>query len=591
MKKRLLFLTVLVVALVALLAISASAAVVYKTADGTTLFSYVDANSDYDFDSYEGSFPKTDADGNHLTWYITATATEGSDTVHTVASLKTVGEAGSINASGAYTYTSPVTNKNTVSVNFPDNAGIKTIPAFGGYGTRSQNNVLFAYLPNTLTELPESLFQETPVIVGEIDDETPVTFIPHKLCHEARNIETVNIPASATVIKSQDDRNGATFCNTLSLKTVTFAPNSKLTRIHQYAFYGSGIEEIQFPDSLVAVNQNLFRNCKNLKVLRFGANFQYFENVNQNDVITTNHHSLTHTATALQEIYLPASFYTSKPETNYKVSYAFDGCSNAKFFFVGTKAQLDTSIANFVNAEWTTGATDHNYILDAYNANKIVSWSEYSQNPENYTGRYIITDYNKCDAFYKGEHTLSGNDCTKSVVCTKECGYGFAPVAGEHKIEKTLAYANGFDKAGVYSCVCSNAEYCTAIEGYTLSEAKDPIITFKGYSTPETGNVKGINAGFKVEKDLLTLYNDLNEVDATLTIFMVNSKSNDVNISKILDGDTLELADGVKGINVKITSVNYTSISVEVRGFDDSEGGNFYTLNLITAIAVKTADG
>ena len=312
MKKRLLFLTVLVVALVALLAISASAAVVYKTADGTTLFSYVDANSDYDFDSYEGSFPKTDADGNHLTWYITATATEGSDTVHTVASLKTVGEAGSINASGAYTYTSPVTNKNTVSVNFPDNAGIKTIPAFGGYGTRSQNNVLFAYLPNTLTELPESLFQETPVIVGEIDDETPVTFIPHKLCHEARNIENVNIPASATVIKSQDDRNGATFCNTLSLKTVTFAPNSKLTRIHQYAFYGSGIEEIQFPDSLVAVNQNLFRNCKNLKVLRFGANFQYFENVNQNDVITTNHHSLTHTATALLEIYLPASFSSTR---------------------------------------------------------------------------------------------------------------------------------------------------------------------------------------------------------------------------------------------------------------------------------------
>ena len=72
---------------------------------------------------------------------------------------------------------------------------------------------------------------------------------------------------------------------------------------------------------------------------------------------------------------------------------------------------------------------------------------------------------------------------------------------------------------------------------------------------------------------------------------MVNSKSNDVNISKILDGNTLELADGVKGINVKITSVNYTSISVEVRGFDDSEGGSFYTLNLITAIAVKTDDG
>ena len=61
---------------------------------------------------------------------------------------------------------------------------------FGSYGTRSQNNILFAYLPNTLTEFPESIFQETPVLVAEVDFETPVTFIPYKFCHEARNIKT-----------------------------------------------------------------------------------------------------------------------------------------------------------------------------------------------------------------------------------------------------------------------------------------------------------------------------------------------------------------------------------------------------------------
>ena len=500
MKKKLLLLTVLVMAFVCLFVVSASAKTIYKDTEGNTLYSYDYDTATYLISNKQGAgFAKTDADGNHLTWYITATTTEGSDTVHTVASLKTVGEAGSINASGAYTYTSPVTNKNTISVNFPDNAGIKTIPAFGGHGSRNQNNILFAYLPNTLTEFPESLFQETPVIVGEIDDETPVTFIPYKLCHEARNIEVVNIPASAETIDSDGDGNGATFCNTLSLKTVTFAPNSKLTRIHQYAFYGSGIEEIQFPDSLEYVNQNLFRNCKNLKVLRFGANFKGFENVNRNGSICTDHQSLTHTATALQEVYLPASFYASKPDTNYRVSYAFDGCSNAKFFFVGTKAQLDVSIANFVNAEWTTGATENNYIVVAYNANNIVSWSEYSQNPKNYTGRYIITDYNKCDAFYKGEHTLSGNDCTKSVVCTKECGYGLAPVAGEHKIVKKMEYANGFGKNGVYNCICENAEYCTVIEGYALNETTDPIITFKGYSVPEKETKLAINVGYEID--------------------------------------------------------------------------------------------
>ena len=130
-----------------------------------------------------------------MTWYITSTSTVDGNTVHTVASLKTLGEAGNINESGVYSFTSPVTNKNTVSVNYPDNKGITSIPAFGAYGTRSKNNILFAYCPNTLTEFPESLFQETPVLVAEIDDETPVTYVPHKLFHEARSVKTINIPA------------------------------------------------------------------------------------------------------------------------------------------------------------------------------------------------------------------------------------------------------------------------------------------------------------------------------------------------------------------------------------------------------------
>ena len=120
---------------------------------------------------------------------------------------------------------------------------------------------------------------------------------------------------------------------------------------------------------------------------------------------------------------------------------------------------------------------------------------------------------------------------------------------------------------------------------------EDPIIISKGYSTPENINVKGLNAGFEIKKALLDRYNDLNN-DASFTLFMVNSQIDGQTISKILNGETLELESGVKGVNVKISSVSYTSLSVEVRGFDDStKEGNFYTLNLITAIAVKTDDG
>ena len=202
MKKRIYLIAFMIALFACIFAISVSADVIYKSADGTELFRYVDDDTNGDFESYEGSFPKENADGNELTWYITGRATEEGNTVITVDSKVTLGEAGSLNDEGVFTFTSPVTNKNTVSVNYPDNAGIKKVPAFGAYGTRSQNNILFAYMPNTLTEIPESLFQETFVIVGEIDDETPVTMIPHKICHEARNIETLVVLRT----KSSNDR-------------------------------------------------------------------------------------------------------------------------------------------------------------------------------------------------------------------------------------------------------------------------------------------------------------------------------------------------------------------------------------------------
>ena len=200
----------------------------------------------------------------------------------------------------------------------------------------------------------------------------------------------------------------------------------------------------------------------------------------------------------------------------------------------------------------------------------------------------LFYNYNRCDAFYASTHLGDDHDCTTENYCER-CKETFAKQADTHSIVENLAYANGFDKAGIYNCYCDR-KGCTMAGKEVRDGEKDPIIISKGYSTPENINVKGLNAGFEIKKALLDLYNELNG-DASFTLFMVNSQIDGQTISKILNGETLELENGVKGVNVKISSVNYTSLSVEVRGFDDSEGGNFYTLNLITAIAVKTDDG
>ena len=570
MKKKLLFLTFLTVLLICALAISANAATIYKKADGTELFRYTAADN-WVFSSYTGSFPKVDDKGNPITWYITSTKTEGSDKIHTVDFKITLGEAGQIDANGAYSFTSPVTNKNTVSVNFPDNSGIKTFAfkTFGGYNKHSENNLLFVYCPNTLTALTEDTFQETDALIIELDDETPITTIGHKTFHNARNVKVINIPASVQVIDSDDERNGATFAYTYSLKTVTFPSNSKLTRICPYAFWNSNIEEIRFPDSLIAVNANLFRGCTNLKVIRFGANFQYFENVDRKGNVSTGHQSCTHTATGITEIYLPETFYTSKPSVNYRVSYAFDGADNAKFFFTGTAAQLKTSLDNFVNEEWTTGATDNNNIRDAYNAGKVVTWTEYSKNPKNYSGRYIIVEYNKCDAFYKGEHTNVDKICETTDVCGRNCGY---EVNGHNPESVTILYGKYTEK-GVKTVACG-VDGCFGAGEFSVK----PIFETLGYSIPQNGCA--ITTDYKLNVEAFNeymAYCKATEKTFEFGIFIGNSET---------FGETFIKADGTAdnsyAFSQKVNADGFTKVKCTVADFTADEA----TLTLVMGLYV-----
>ena len=301
MKKKILLTLLIVSVLVCVFAISISAVTyTYKDADGNTLFSYnYDTVTEINKDKYGANssawiasnkqgvgFAKEDADGNELTWYITNTETdEAGNKTFTVASLKTMGEAGDINGSGAYNFTSPVTKKNTVSVNFPDDAGITSFGfgSFGGNLSYFENNILFVYCPNTLTTFSNSVFQETPVMVVELDDETPITNIPQNFAHEARNLTSINIPASVTIINGNGTNNGTPFYRNASLTKVTFASNEKLNEIKTNAFLECiSLKECTIPDSLETLGSNAFRktalvkspftvnsNCKYIGVYAF----------------------------------------------------------------------------------------------------------------------------------------------------------------------------------------------------------------------------------------------------------------------------------------------------------------------------------
>ena len=443
MKKKILLTLLIVSALACLFTISISAATIYNDAEGNELYSYDYDTSSYIISNKQGDgFAKTDSDGNALTWYITATETDANgNTVHTVASLKTLGEAGNINANGAYSFTSPVTNKNTVSVNFPDDSGIKTwaFKSFGGFGTRAKNNILFVYCPNTLTAFENNPFQETPVMVVEIDDETPITSIPQNFCHEARNLTAINIPATVTVINGSGGQNGAPFYNNKSLTTVTFASNTNLVEMKDSCFQNcSSLVSIDLPNSIVSMGKNSFSSCSSLKeislpnslktianhafawctsleVIRMGASFEYFNNTGDN--------SFTYTTGKVKEIYIPNSFYKTAPDTSlgYQVSYAFHGASaDCKFFYCGTAQEFEAAKANFLTQK---SATSNN---GAFINATVITYDEYVANPDKYaSGRYVVCEYSTCNAFYDGVHGESTTtyDFKDEIYTSDYCSY------------------------------------------------------------------------------------------------------------------------------------------------------------------------
>ena len=490
MKKRLLLFVVMVIAIMSIFAISASCAVIYNTADGTELFRYVDENADYDYDSYSGEFPKFDANNNALTWYITATETVDGDTVHTVASKITLGEAGSINANGAYSFTSPVTNKNTVSVNFPDNAGIKTwaFKSFGGYGSRNSNNILFVYCPNTLTAFENNPFQETNVIVVELDDETPIISIPQNFAHEARNLETINIPASVTIINGDSGKNGAPFYNGYSLTSVTFASMNNLITMKKSVFANcTSLKTIKLPNSVTEIGERCFENCKSLESANLGAS-----------VTSTTGYSVFRLCNSLKVYYIPSTLVSI-----YQHTFTHDsgsGPANTVFFYAGTKAEFEL----FYNA--AVSGKNNERVTSGYKAENVIEWdptkpdSYYTELATTNSCKYYVYGYNKCEAFYNGNHGFD-TDCTTADACQNGCGLTNTKNES-HNNGETLTFANGLTAEGVHSVGCKN-DGCTVKTNTTVK----PVFTAKGYSTNADKNA--INGGYEVNPTSLALYERL----------------------------------------------------------------------------------
>ena len=122
-----------------------------------------------------------------------------------------------------------------------------------------------------LAEIPEYCFYYSRVKSVTIPDS--VTKIGYDAFYYCRYLEEVNFGENPNVSHFA----GYSFYSTQKLKSIELP--SSLTRMDDCAFYDSGLESIEIPDSLVTIGYSIFGYCINMTHAKLG------ENVNRNHII------------------------------------------------------------------------------------------------------------------------------------------------------------------------------------------------------------------------------------------------------------------------------------------------------------------
>ena len=185
----------------------------------------------------------------------------------------TIGNKAFTNSTSAST-----TNSNLKVVELP-----KNVTSIGDYAFNGSINAVFNAMPERLTKIGNYAF------------------------YRCDQITELNFPASLTTIGNRAFSGNSTASK---LSGVTFADDSVLTTIGEYAFYAQAkLKEISIPDTVTSIGQRTFYNCKAL------------ENVKLSEGLTTLSSRLFYGCASLKEIDIPDNVKTIS--TN-----AFYNCTN-----------------------------------------------------------------------------------------------------------------------------------------------------------------------------------------------------------------------------------------------------------------------
>lgn len=351
-----------------------------------------------------------------------------------------------------------------------------------------------------------------------------VTKLGSSAFQNCTSLTEVYIPANITYIGADCWRG----CS--SVTKITFDPNCPVTHIYAHTFDGTSITEITLPNTVTSIGQNAFASST-LKTINLGASFNNFNASNAGQAPLSGRN--------IEYLYLSDTFTEAQLRNNIfnwtDTNNANDLkviCYKLVVFYSGDKAMAEA----IINKAKTGG--ENGAMLNGFFASMtLLTVEEYEKAVEDGTlvlgtsgtpARYMVYGYNKCKAFYDGEHTLSDD--------------------AEYKFEDEKYVSS-------YVSVCACTRGCGED---AVTEIAGPLFINKGYSVYEENGSGNIAFGIYINEKNIADYEAF--VGKKISFGFVVGKENKELEGNIISGDGASLLDGA--IVTDFTAIDLKSLSI-----------------------------
>ncbi|MBR2944956.1 MAG: leucine-rich repeat protein [Clostridia bacterium] len=242
------------------------------------------------------------------------------------------------------------------------------------------------------------------------------------------------------------------------------------------------------------------------------------------------------------------TIYINNTTTNISAR-AFNNTALEKVFFVGTLGELNALLDN-------TDFTNNTPLSDVVGENRanLISYEAYKA-LEDKSGKYVVYNYNYCEAYNEGKHNITGaNECVGSCsVCLENI---VSHKENNSSITVTIVYANGYSAVGVKTTDCGN-EGCD----YCVTEEAPALIIPLGYTAPEIAN-GNIAIGYRINNEAINDYEKITGKTVRHGVFVATKAG--------LGGNDI-FDEGSNAVVAEISNDKLIKMEIKLTGFDKDD--------------------